>query len=65
MTDTIDVTSALEHAVVELSLAIGQLRRRLRSEANPRELNLSQLGTMVRLEQNGWTTIATWPAASR
>lgn len=58
MTDTKDVTTVLEHAVVELSLAVGQLLRRLRSEAGPREFNLSQLGAMVRLEQNGWTTIA-------
>jgi DNA-binding MarR family transcriptional regulator len=58
MTEATDTTTALEHAVVELSLAIGQLRRRLRSEVNPRELNLSQLAAMVRLEQNGWTTAA-------
>ncbi|HWE45810.1 MAG TPA: MarR family transcriptional regulator [Caulobacteraceae bacterium] len=58
MTDTSDATSAVERAVVELSLAIGQIRRRMRAEVNPREFNLSQLGALVRLEQNGWTTIA-------
>jgi DNA-binding MarR family transcriptional regulator len=51
-------TDPLESAVIELSLAIGQLRRRLRSEATPQTLNLSQLGTLVRLEQKGWATAA-------
>jgi DNA-binding MarR family transcriptional regulator len=47
-----------EIAVTELSLAIGQLLRRLRTEANPSELNLSQMGTLARLEQHGWMTTA-------
>jgi DNA-binding MarR family transcriptional regulator len=46
----------LELAVVALSLAIGQLRRRLKAEASPEELNLSQLGALVRLEQTAWLT---------
>lgn len=49
---------ALELASVELSLAIAQLRRRLRSEGNPDELNLAELGTLARLEQGGWMTTA-------
>ncbi|MEN2793629.1 MarR family transcriptional regulator [Sphingomonas oligophenolica] len=53
-----DPSGGLEAAVIELSLAIGQLRRRLRSEASPLTLNLSQLGTLVRLEQNGWSAAA-------
>lgn len=51
-------TDPLEAAVVDLSLAVGQLLRRLRSEASPRGLNLSQLGTLVRLERSGWSTAA-------
>lgn len=48
----------LEAAAIELSLAIGQLRRRLRSEASPLTFNLSQLAALVRLEQNCWSTPA-------
>jgi hypothetical protein len=33
---------ALSTAVTELSLAIGKLRRKLRTETNPDELNLSR-----------------------
>jgi len=47
-----------EQAVAELSLAIGQLIRRLRSEANPNELNLSQMSALARLDQNGPMTTA-------
>ena len=53
-----DAANAVESAAVELSLAIGQLRRRLRSEASSQTLNLSQLGTLVRLEQRVWATAA-------
>jgi DNA-binding MarR family transcriptional regulator len=49
---------SLEAAAAELSLAIGQLRRRLRTEANPNELNLAELGTLTRLEKGGWMTTA-------
>jgi DNA-binding MarR family transcriptional regulator len=48
----------LEEAVAELSLAIGQLIRRLRSEANPNELNLSQMSALARLDQSGPMTTA-------
>jgi DNA-binding MarR family transcriptional regulator len=51
-------TGDLESAVIELSLAIGQLRRRLRSQVSPDTLNLSQIGTLVRLEQKVWATAA-------
>jgi DNA-binding MarR family transcriptional regulator len=58
MSETIDFTTDVERAVVEFKLAIGQLRRRLRTEGNPLELNLSQLGTIMRLEQREWLTTA-------
>ena len=44
---------AMETAVRELTEAVGQLLRRLRSETNPDDLNLSQLSTLARLDQNG------------
>jgi DNA-binding MarR family transcriptional regulator len=47
-----------ELVVAELTLAIGQLLRRLRTEANPGALNLSQTGALARLEENGWMTTA-------
>ena len=47
-----------ETVVADLTLAIGLLLRRLRSEANPSELNLSQMGTLARLEQSGAMTTA-------
>ena len=47
-----------ETAVTELSLAIGQLIRRLRAEANPDELSWSQLATLARLEKTGAMTTA-------
>jgi DNA-binding MarR family transcriptional regulator len=53
-----DLPTSLEAASAELSLAIGQLRRRLRTEANPNELNLAELGTLTRLEKGGWMTTA-------
>jgi DNA-binding MarR family transcriptional regulator len=49
---------SLEQAVAELPLAIGQLIRRLRSEANPNALNLSQMSALARLDQNGPMTTA-------
>ena len=60
MTDAPDLIAppSLEAAVVELSTAIGQLRRRMRAAANPDELNLSQIATLVRLEQSGWMNIS-------
>ena len=47
-----------ETAVTELSLAIGQLLRRLRTEANPSELTWSQVATLARLDKVGWVTTA-------
>jgi DNA-binding MarR family transcriptional regulator len=49
---------SLDAAVTELSLAIGQLVRRLRAETNPGELSLTQLATLARLEKAGWMTTA-------
>ncbi len=37
----------------DLATAIGRLLRRLRAEANPSALALSQMGALARLEQNG------------
>src|ERR1700737_1886095 len=48
----------LEPTVAELSLAIGQLVRRLRMEANPGELTWSQIATLARLDKAGWMTTA-------
>jgi len=48
----------LETAVAELSLAAGQLLRRLRAETNPDELTWSQTVALVRLEKGGPTTTA-------
>ncbi len=55
-TTTTDAADTLQTIVTDLSLAIGQLRRRLRSAATPTELNLSQLGTLARLEKGQWMT---------
>jgi DNA-binding MarR family transcriptional regulator len=49
---------SLEQAVADLSLAIGQLIRRMRSQANPNDLNLSQLSALARLDQSGPMTTA-------
>jgi DNA-binding MarR family transcriptional regulator len=49
---------SLETAVTELSLAIGQLVRRLRMEVNPGELSWSQIATLARLDKVGWATTA-------
>lgn len=49
---------SLEIAVTELSLAIGLLVRRLRTEVNPGELSWSQLSTLARLEKLGPLTTA-------
>jgi DNA-binding MarR family transcriptional regulator len=58
MLATDDPEVSLETVVADLTLAVGQLLRRLRSEANPSELNLSQMGALARLEQVGPTTTA-------
>ena len=49
---------ALEATVAELTAAVGQLLRRLRSQANPNDLNLSQLSALARLDQSGAMTTA-------
>ncbi|WP_448956588.1 MarR family winged helix-turn-helix transcriptional regulator [Labrys neptuniae] len=53
-----DPDHPLDTVVADLTLAIGQFVRRLRSEANPSELNLSQMGTLARLERGGAMTTA-------
>jgi DNA-binding MarR family transcriptional regulator len=60
MKDVPDPVAApsLEAAVVELSTAIGQLRRRMRAAAGSDELSLSQIATLVRLEKAAWMTTA-------
>lgn len=50
--------ASLETAVTELTLAIGQLVRRLRAEVNPGELSWSQAATLARLEKRGPLTTA-------
>ncbi|HTV86728.1 MAG TPA: MarR family transcriptional regulator [Dyella sp.] len=50
--------AALEAAVAELTASVGQLLRRLRSQANPNDLNLSQLSALARLDQHGAMTTA-------
>jgi DNA-binding MarR family transcriptional regulator len=48
----------LETTAAELSLAIGQLARRLRTEVNPGELSWSQNAVLARLERAGAMTTA-------
>lgn len=50
-------TPPLEGVVSDLTLAVGQLLRRLRS-ANPGDLNLSQSAVLARLERDGPMTTA-------
>jgi DNA-binding MarR family transcriptional regulator len=49
---------SVETTVTELSLAIGQLLRRLRAESNPDELTWSQTVALSRLERAGSMTTA-------
>jgi DNA-binding MarR family transcriptional regulator len=58
MTPPLRSQADLEIAVNELTASIGQLLRRLRTEANPEELNLSQLSVLSRLDQQGDMTTA-------
>ena len=58
MNDLLDVPVSREMAVTELSLAIGQLVRRLRTEANPGELTWPQIATLARLDKAGAMTTA-------
>lgn len=48
----------VETVVADLTLAVGQLIRRLRSEVDSSGLNLSQMSALARLEQNGPMTTA-------
>jgi DNA-binding MarR family transcriptional regulator len=58
MDDTLKAPMSPETAVTDLSLAISQLMRRLRVEANPGELSWSQIATLARLEKTGAMTTA-------
>ena len=58
MSDSPDTPTSPEIVVPALTLAIGQILRRLRADANPDGLNLSQLATLARLEENGGMTTA-------
>lgn len=51
-------STSLETAITELSLAIGQVLRRLRAESNPDGLTWSQTVALARLEKAGPTTTA-------
>jgi len=53
-----DTSMPLETVVTELSLAIGQLLRRLRAESNPDGLTWSQTVALSRLERAGSMTTA-------
>lgn len=50
--------AALETAVADLTLAVGQLVRRLRSAASPSALTLSQWSALARLDRQGAMTTA-------
>jgi DNA-binding MarR family transcriptional regulator len=58
MTTSTESDRALEAAVVDLTLAIGQLVRRVRAEVDPSDYNLSQLSVLARLEHRSPMTIA-------
>jgi DNA-binding MarR family transcriptional regulator len=53
-----DTSTPVETVVTELSLAIGQLLRRLRAESNPDGLSWSQTVALSRLEKAGPMTTA-------
>lgn len=57
--DTPDLDPELAQTVAaDLTMAVGRLLRRLRAQANPSELALSQMGALARLEQGGPMTTA-------
>ncbi|KVN29733.1 MarR family transcriptional regulator [Burkholderia pyrrocinia] len=58
MTRTRKTGVSAETIVADLTLAVGQLIRRLRSEVDSSGLTLSQLSALARLEQNGPMTTA-------
>jgi DNA-binding MarR family transcriptional regulator len=53
-----DAAVSPETVVPALAQAIGQLLRRLRSDANPGGLNFSQTAALARLDENGGMTTA-------
>lgn len=53
-----DASVPLETLAADLALAVGQLARRLRTQADSGGLGLSQLATLARLEQSAWMTTA-------
>lgn len=58
MSTPLDTPPSAESVVAALTLAVGQVLRRLRTEANPDGLNLSQSAALARLEANGGMTTA-------
>ncbi|WP_019936672.1 MarR family winged helix-turn-helix transcriptional regulator [Bordetella sp. FB-8] len=58
MTGTPVSSISLDATISELTLAIGQLLRRLRAESNPDGLTWSQTAALSRLEKAGPTTTA-------
>ena len=58
MSNAPDTPMSLETAVTELTLAIGQLIRRVRAETNPSELTWSQTSALARLDKVSWMTTA-------
>jgi DNA-binding MarR family transcriptional regulator len=58
MENTLDTPPSPETVVPALTQAIGQILRRLRAEANPGGLNISQTATLALLADNGGMTTA-------
>ncbi len=58
MSKAADAPQDLATAVTELRLAVGQLLRRVRAEANPGDLSLPQNAALARLEKAGGATTA-------
>ncbi|WP_176083368.1 MarR family transcriptional regulator [Martelella sp. HB161492] len=58
MANSIENETSAEAAVTDLSLAIGQLLRRLRSATNPDGLSWSQTSVLARLDRAGAMTTA-------
>ena len=58
MSDSSERPVDLEMAATELTLAVGQLVRRLRAEVNPGELTWAQSAALARLDKVGSATTA-------
>jgi len=58
MSDTPDLPISAETLVPVLTQAIGQVLRRLRTEANPSGLSLSQTAALAKLDESGGMTTA-------